>query len=88
MNIDVVLAPSEALEQWYLSLWKDWIDDRKRSLGIAGNQCDGIVRQYKDNKDNKPDTLDSQLDALRSSGFHEVDCYYKYGIFTMFGGKK
>jgi ubiquinone/menaquinone biosynthesis C-methylase UbiE len=34
VNIDVVLAPNEALEQWYLSLWKDWIDERKTALGI------------------------------------------------------
>jgi tRNA (cmo5U34)-methyltransferase len=88
VNIDVVLAPSEALEQWYLSLWKDWIDERKLSLGMKGNQCDGIIQQYKDNRENKPDTLDNQLDALRRIGFHDVDCFYKYGIFTMFGGKK
>lgn len=88
VNIDVILAPSDTLEQWYLSLWKDWIDERKRSLGLTGYQFDGIIQQYKDNKDNKPDTLDSQLDALHRAGFHDVDCYYKYGIFTMFGGIK
>ena len=33
LNIDVVLAPSDALEQWYLLLWKEWIDERKSFLG-------------------------------------------------------
>jgi tRNA (cmo5U34)-methyltransferase len=87
-NIDVVLAPSEALEQWYLSLWKDWIDERKRTIGIEGDQFEKVIEGYKDNRDNKPDTLSDQLDALRSIGFRDVDCYYKYGIFTMFGGRK
>ena len=88
INIDVVLAPAEDLEEWYLSLWKDWIDKRKRDLGIMGSQFDDITGQYKNNEDNKPDTLHDQMKALRSSGFKDVDCYYKYGIFTMFGGRR
>jgi tRNA (cmo5U34)-methyltransferase len=87
VNLDVVLAPSETLEQWYLSLWRDWIDERTRSLGLTGGQFESVIDGYKDNKDNKPDTLSDQLDALRSIGFRAVDCYYKYGIFTMFGGR-
>jgi tRNA (cmo5U34)-methyltransferase len=88
VNIDCVLAPSETLEQLYLSIWKEWIDEKKKSLGINGNYFDDIIRRYKDNKDNKPDTLEDQLNALKATGFKEVDCYYKYGIFAMFGGRK
>ena len=86
VNIDVVLAPSEKLEQWYLSLWRDWIDERTRSLGLDGEQFESVIDGYKDNKDNKPDTLKDQLEALGAVGFSDVDCYSKYGIFTMFGG--
>jgi tRNA (cmo5U34)-methyltransferase len=32
--------------------------------------------------------LNTQLEALQSVGFKDVDCYYKYGIFAIFGGKK
>lgn len=88
VNIDVVLAPSQRLEMWYLSLWKDWIDERTWDLGLKGSRFEDIIEAYKDNKDNKPDALDNQLDALRSAGFKDVDCYYKYGIFTMYGGRK
>jgi tRNA (cmo5U34)-methyltransferase len=88
VNIDVVLAPSETMEQWYLTLWKEWINEKKRSLGITGNQFDGIIQQYKEAEENKPDTLHDQLNALRDAGFKDVDCYYKYGIFTIFGGRK
>jgi tRNA (cmo5U34)-methyltransferase len=35
-----------------------------------------------------PDTLAAQLNALQTIGFEDVDCFYKYGIFTMYGGKK
>ena len=88
LNIDVILAPSDALEQWYLSLWREWISERKITMGIEGNSYDDIIQRYKDNRDNKPDTLDKQLKALKSIGFKDVDCYYKYGIFTMYGGRK
>ncbi len=88
LNIDVILAPSDALEQWYLLLWKQWIEERKSFLGIDGNYYDDIIRRYKDNTDNKPDTLGAQLKALQTIGFKEVDCFYKYGIFTMYGGRK
>ena len=88
LNIDVILAPSDALEQWYLSLWREWISERKTTMGIEDNSYDDITQRYKDNRDNKPDTLDEQLNALKSVGFKDVDCYYKYGIFTMFGGRK
>ena len=88
LNIDVILAPSDALEQWYLSLWREWIAERKTILGIQDSSYDDIIQRYKDNRDNKPDTLDEQLKALKSVGFKDVDCFYKYGIFTMFGGRK
>lgn len=88
LNIDVILASSNTLEQWYLALWKQWIDERKSFFGIEGNRYDDIIRRYKDNTDNKPDTLDTQLDILKTIGFKDVDCFYKYGIFTMYGGRK
>ena len=88
LNIDVILAPSETLEHWYLSLWREWISERKTTMGILDNSYDDIIQRYKDNRDNKPDTLDKQLKALKSVGFKDVDCYYKYGIFTMYGGRK
>ncbi len=88
LNIDVVLSPAETLEQWYLELWKDWIDQRKAFLGIHGDYYNDIIRRYKDNRDNKPDTLDNQLNALKEIGFKDVDCFYKYGIFTIYGGRK
>ncbi len=88
VNIDVILAPSAALERWYLLLWKQWIDERKSSFGIKGSHYDDIVTRYKDNTDNKPDTLEAQLKAMQAIGFEDVDCFYKYGIFTMYGGRK
>lgn len=88
VNIDVVLAPSKLLEKWYLSRWRDWIDERRWDLCIPEGRFGDIVRRYKEAEENKPDTLRDQIDALERIGFRDADCYYKNGIFTMFGGRK
>jgi tRNA (cmo5U34)-methyltransferase len=82
--IDVVSAPTEALEDLYLTLWKEWImgncDPSKRTELLT------VPRKYRENPDNRPDTLMFQLRALERIGFKDVDCYYKFGIFAIFGG--
>ena len=86
LNIDVVRAPHQDLEEWYLSLWREWISanvDSSKKPDLLS-----IPQQYKDNPDNFPDTLSLQLEALQEIGFKNVDCFYKYGIFTIFGGKR
>ncbi|MBI5827226.1 MAG: class I SAM-dependent methyltransferase [Deltaproteobacteria bacterium] len=86
LNIDVVLSPSEGLEEWYLLLWKEWIVERQEALNSREDFTD-VPDRYK-NKDNKPDILEDQLSALKSIGFKEVDCFYKYGIFSVYGGRR
>jgi tRNA (cmo5U34)-methyltransferase len=86
VHYDVVLSPSAKLEQWYLSLWRQWIkehSDRERN-----EKLEGIPDQYRGNADNMPDPLKIQLAALKDIGFSDVDCFYKYGIFSLFGGSK
>ncbi len=87
VNMDIILSPAKNLEDWYLLLWKECIKKTQTKLKQEGNYED-IVERYKSNADNKPDTLIEQLKALESVGFKEVDCFWKYGIFTMFGGKR
>jgi tRNA (cmo5U34)-methyltransferase len=83
---DVVVPPSGKIEEWYLSLWKQWI--KEHSAKDMRARLLGIPEQYKGNPDNMPDTLGSQMDALKKIGFKEVDCYCKHGIFSLFGGFK
>lgn len=86
LNIDVVLSPSDALEAWYLQLWQEWIDSH--STGSQKASLLPVPQKYKDNPDNVPDPLLPQLRALERIGFKNVDCFYKYGIFAMFGGSR
>jgi tRNA (cmo5U34)-methyltransferase len=87
LNVDVVRAPTEALESWYRKLWTEWIINNELKMG-SKESFQHIPQQYKNNPDNYPDKLENQLNVLKSIGFSQVDCYYKYGIFSIFGGKK
>lgn len=88
MNIDVILAPTADLEEWYMNLWQEWMDEKKASLGMEKDMFRDIIKRYKELEENKPDTLEDQLNALKDTGFREVDCFFKYGIFVVYGGKK
>ena len=88
LNIDVTIAPTSDLEQWYMKLWQEWMDDKLMATGNTDATFDDIIQRYKSLSDNRPDTLDDQLAVLRETGFVNVDCFYKYGIFTVFGGRK
>ena len=67
-------------------MWREWIDanadDSKKKNYLR------MPDVYKENPDNKPDTLEAQLQALENAGFKNIDCYHKFGIFAMFGGSK
>ena len=83
---DVVCPPFDELEDWYLSLWRQWIEEhpaKERREDFLG-----VPEQYKSSPDEMPDTLESQQEALKDVGFRNVDCYFKYGIFCLFGGSK
>jgi len=83
---DVVSPPFHELEEWYFSLWRQWIGEH-----AAEERREEILdtpEKYKGDPENMPDTLESQLEALKNVGFSNVDCYFKYGIFCLFGGSK
>jgi tRNA (cmo5U34)-methyltransferase len=87
LNIDTVKAPFDDLERFYLTLWKEWIIEKGTKNDIF-KKFQHIPNQYENNPDNHPDTLKKQLNALKLIGFKNIDCYYKYGIFTIYGGQK
>ncbi len=89
VNIDVVLPPSKELEGWYFAVWKDWMGHMMDRYNIKDEVPDDMIRRYQDPSSmNHPDTLGTQLKALEQAGFKEVDCYFKNGIFAVFGGRK
>ncbi|MFA4911072.1 MAG: class I SAM-dependent methyltransferase [Desulfobacteria bacterium] len=88
VNTDVILSPTEALEKWYLELWKEWIIENQTVLKLESKYEDIISKHTEKEHHSKLDILTDQLNGLKDVGFKDVDCFYKYGIFAMYGGRK
>jgi tRNA (cmo5U34)-methyltransferase len=88
VNIDVVKAASERSERWQFAMWEDWMDGRLAQIGGEVGTHAGLPQAAKAKPENKPSGLFEQLELLRQIGFRDVDCFYKYGVFAMFGGTK
>jgi tRNA (cmo5U34)-methyltransferase len=90
VNSDPVTPASERSEEWQFNLWIDWMQKiaRERDLKIEGGMIEKVPSGYKRKPENKPSGLFEQMQMLQEIGFQDVDCFYKYGIFTLFGGTK
>lgn len=89
INIETVLPPTAWLEGMYFTFWCEEMAIRMRAAGVTDEVPMDVVKRYKDPAStNRPDTVESQMQALRGAGFADVDCYYKNGIFAAFGGRK
>lgn len=90
LNSDPVLPSSERSEQLQFKMWKDWMKEQLQENGIEqdAGKIDCIPTDYKIKSENKPSNLMEQLQLLTKIGYRDVDCFYKYGIFALFGGTK
>lgn len=76
---DYVRGESDALESLYQRRWEShW------------NFRDAEERAWFDNhmQADIPALLADQLDWLHDAGFRDIDCFFKYFSFVVFGGKK
>jgi len=61
---------------------------QERGLTVDLELIEGVPSGYKKQPENKPSGLMEQIQMLQETGFRDVDCFYKYGIFALFGGTK
>lgn len=62
IDVDVVLPPSEELEEWYFAIWKDWMMHMIYRYNISDEVPEDMIRRYQDPSSmNHPDTLEAQL---------------------------
>jgi len=90
INIDPVKPSSKRSERWQFMMWTDWMNETlyKNDFQDDCGKYDHIPITYKNKEENKPSTLCEQLEILTKIGFNDVDCFYKYGVFALFGGTK
>ena len=87
INIDTAINQKPEINNWYYQVWKEWITDVKNNLELEESYED-VPDKSPSSPENHYDPLDIQLDFLQNIGFKEVECHFKFGIFTLFGGKK
>jgi tRNA (cmo5U34)-methyltransferase len=90
LNFDVVLPTSEVSEKIQFQMWVDWINEtlQKNNLTAEVGKFNDLPNIYKSKEENKPSDLFDQLDLLTKAGYKDVDCFFKYSIFALFGGRK
>ncbi len=90
INIDVVLSASEITEKIQFKLWVDYINEylKNSNRDAEIGKHNDLPATYKGKSENKPSSLESQLNMLKDTGFKDVECYYKYGIFVLYAGIK
>jgi tRNA (cmo5U34)-methyltransferase len=87
LNMDVVLPSTGTLDEWYMVMWQEWIQENERKPGHEEN-FQHIPNKFKNNPDNHPETLEKQLYELKKIGFKNVDCHFKHGIFSIYSGER
>jgi tRNA (cmo5U34)-methyltransferase len=90
LNSDPVAPSSSQSEQWQFHLWTDWMHEaaKERGLTVEPELIESVPSEYKRQPENKPSGLIEQIQMLQETGFRDVDCFYKYGVFALFGGTK
>lgn len=86
-NIDIVLPDSRSYEDWYYALWRDWIEDRQKRLSLPSD-LRNVPAEARAKPENRYESLGTQLDLLRTAGFTETECFYRYGLFGIYGGRR
>lgn len=90
INADLIFPSSDTLGNVYNLVSSRQSDEDSRSAGILG-----LIKNIRGSGVRKPGksepqltNLERQLQWLRDAGFQEVDCFWKNGIQTVFGGFK
>ena len=87
LNVDVAVSDHPSYTEWYYRLWGEWIVDRASRLGLD-QAFAHVPEEARAKPENHYDPLQDQLEALRSAGFVDVACHYRYGLFALYGGQK
>lgn len=90
LNIDPVLPSSTYSEEIQFEIWRNWMNETIEKSGRENEvgKFDNIPSVYRNNAENKPSSLWDQMQTLSKCGFRDVDCFFKYSIFAVFGGTK
>ena len=86
--MDTVQPPTERSEKWQFRMWTDWMNETLQKIGFIDDigKYNNVPSCYKSQEEDKPSPLSEQTELLTKVGFKDVDCFFKYGVFSLFGG--
>lgn len=90
LNFDTVKPSTNLSEKFQFEMWKDYIKEKLEESNLLEEyqKYEDLPKVYRDKPENKPSRLVENFTYLFQAGFVDVDCFYKYGIFSLFGGVK
>lgn len=81
-NADIILGSNEALQELYISKWKEFM-----AKSIPGDEIENTW-MTKHHEEDWPEILIDQMLWLEDIGFKEIDIVWKYYNFAVYGGTK
>ncbi len=82
IDAEAVMSPSATVYQLYMEKWKDF----QRSNGFSEDEIGAQMLKFV--RDVKPLTVERQVCLMNEAGFTDVECYFKYLNWAVFGGYK
>jgi tRNA (cmo5U34)-methyltransferase len=87
INIDTALANNASYDRFYDEIWRVWLRKQQEILNLDLSILE-LPEKAKVKPENKYEPISVQLCFLEEVGFQDVECFYKQGLFTMFGCRK
>src|SRR3989338_100295 len=82
INADMVKSESEYIQKLYMKKWEGFMRAGRVNENNIKRRLQGVK------KVDIYDTFEDQLDWLKRAGFEDVDVFWKYWNFAVFGGFK
>jgi tRNA (cmo5U34)-methyltransferase len=81
VNADIILGSDDATQKFYLSKWKEFLLKH-----LSEEKTEENHQRYL--REDRPNMLLTEIEWLKNAGFKDVDAYFKYFNFAVYGGRK
>jgi len=81
VNADIIVSADKNIQQIYLNKWAEFI-----LKSFSRKQLEHNHRRYK--REDRPATLQNEINALKQAGFKKVEIFWKYYNFVTYSAQK
>ncbi len=88
INIDDCIPSSSLIEDWHVERWRKEVIEKGAELGIEIDPQTYIDKHNAPEHRKNLETVAALCGTLDAVGFVGAECFYRDGIFTLYGGQK